>query len=55
MNDNIKSIVTVKNTRTGAVSVLVGIWFNEFAGKFIVNVRQNGYAASWFAADCAVL
>lgn len=55
MNDNIKSIVTVKNTRTGATSKLVGIWWNVFAGAWIINVRQNGYAASWFAAETMVL
>lgn len=51
----IKKEVVVRNTRTGAESVLVGIWFNAFAGRYIVNVRSAGLGASWFAAETMVL
>lgn len=54
MNKNI-AIVTVMNTRNGMTGTLRGIWWNVFAGCYIVNARVNGLTASWFAADCAVL
>lgn len=44
----------VINVRTGQRGMVRGWWYNV-AGQLVLNVRVNGYAASWLAISVTVI
>jgi hypothetical protein len=43
----------VTNLISGEIGLVRGIWLNQWSSQYIVNVRVNGRAASWNAAEIA--